>query len=136
MSVRIDIACNDPDNGLFAGRAQMIQVNDGLPEPFLEFEPFSWFRPPKIVEIDDGFRLAGKSWPIVGMRHWYGNWCWNAYLLDLDVAVDFVLWLRRRRLYRCTCGQTDMYEWWNRGAADIEPVLLRRILGKKHASAA
>src|SRR5262249_26261925 len=52
--VMIDVACNDPDNGLFAHRAQMIEIGD-----FAEFEARR--EPaPRFVEVPGGFRLAGK----------------------------------------------------------------------------
>jgi len=101
--VRIDI----PDNGLFASIAQQIQLPDGL----MELEARDYDRPPRFVVFGDNtFRLAGKRWPFVRAKDWYGNWCWNAYWLDEPVARAFLIWLHGRRLFDCTCGEERLYK--------------------------
>ena len=111
MIFRLQVCCND-EHGRFSGRAVGLQVLD------MELEAQNWFRPPKFVELERAVRLAGKPWPVVNSIEWHGNWCWNAY--DFGgresggwQAVSFLAWLRGRKLYRCTAGPSDLYDWFN-----------------------
>lgn len=124
---RVDVVCNDPDNGLFAHCAQQIQIGSQL----IELEAKDWFRPPRFVEISGAFRLSGKVWPICGSQDWVGNWCWNGYWMDIPVIVDFLAWLHGRDLFSLTCGEDRVFTRWGWrepfGKSDKE--LLTRLLG-------
>ena len=115
----LHVACNDPDNGLFSGRASMLQIGNA------ELELRSWHEP-KFFEFDDTIRLAGKKWPIEDRKDWLGNWCWNAYRIGDGTRtigwwmVDFATWLRGRNLFRCTHGPSDFYDWFN-GEREMTP---------------
>lgn len=110
----IHVACNNPNNGMFIGRAPELQVGE------------AWFecrraRAPRFTELPDGFRLAGKEWASDRSIDWFGNWCWNAYRLDTGtkdsasilLALEFLNWLRRRNLYTCTTGPAEFFDWFN-----------------------
>ncbi|MFN7178354.1 hypothetical protein [Hyphomonas sp.] len=115
----LHVACNDPDNGLFDHCAPQLSIFDA------EFCCVS-MRPPRFAELwgkgpkgGDAVRLAGKVWPVTGSREWVGNWCWNSYAIG-DAKrtagwwmVDFVKWLRGRRLYSCDVAQIDFFNWFN-----------------------
>ena len=105
--IHIDVACNDPDNGVFAGTANMISIGRDL----IELEAKRW-PPPRFTELGDKIRLAGKVWPILGAKEWVGNWCWNSYRVDLDVAVDFMIWLHNRHLFGVTEAETELFDLW------------------------
>jgi hypothetical protein len=124
---RIDIACNDPDNGLFAHRAEQIHVGDNLMEFEARREPA-----PRFIETPTGFRMAGKNWPTQGCKAWVGNWCWNGYWLDIPVAVDFFVWLQGRKLFDLSCGETRLFNMWRlvRGWDADDRAFLDRMLGK------
>jgi hypothetical protein len=130
-AVMIDIACNDPDNGLFAGRAEMIEIGTD----FIELEVRG--APPRF--IDDGagtsnlIYLAGKRWPVIGGKYSVGNWCWNGYWMEIPVAVDFLVWLHGRRLFNLTCGETRIFNMWKSDRSLNNPTdreFLWRMLGK------
>lgn len=112
--IYLDVACNDPDNGLFAGRAPMLQL--GCAE--LSGNPF---RPPRFVELDNSIRLSGKLWHCNWSKEWLGNWCWNRYLLTPPgrgsthrwYLVEFVKWLRGRKLFHCDVAPSDFFDWFN-----------------------
>ena len=139
MRVRIDIACNNPDNGVFAHRAEQIQ----LPDDLGEFMAHGFYenRAPRLVEMDGAIRLAGKRWPITGSKEWVGNWCWNAYWLELSVAADFVVWLHRRKLYSIDQGESRLFEMWRKTTlfdaqdrAFIERLLAKASLHQRNAA--
>ena len=65
--VRIDFACNNPDNGLFTGQVEAVHLTDDM----LELE--SWGRPRRLVELDGAIRFSGKTWPIVGSKDYAGT---------------------------------------------------------------
>lgn len=127
--VMIEIACNDPDNGSFAGRAEEIHIGAQL----IELEPRCYGGAPRLVELPgDVIRLAGKKWQTHGCKEWLGNWCWNGYWFDIPVAVDFLTWLHARRLFCCTTGETRIFNMWKNSAAfDADDrAFLDRMLGK------
>lgn len=111
--IYLQVACNDPTTGDLAGRAPMLRIGG------CEFEALTWpDAGPRFVELDGAVRLAGKSWPALGRKSWFGNRCWNAYLLG-DTRktprwwmTEFLIWLRRRELYSLTCGPGTLFEWW------------------------
>jgi hypothetical protein len=124
--VMLEVACNDPDNGVFAGAAEMINIGT-----FVEFELLG-AHTPTFRELGDRIRLAGKQWPIEGSKEWIGNWCWNGYWIKIPVLVDFLVWLHSRKLYSLTCGESRIFNRWRLrepfGAKDRE--FLTRQLGK------
>lgn len=106
--VRVDIACNDPDSGIFAGVAEQIQIGQEL----IELEAVH-VRAPRFVDLGGTFRLAGKVWPYQSSKEWIGNWCWNAYWLRIETAVEFLVWLQHGGLFHCTMGEDRIFEMWN-----------------------
>ena len=122
--IEVDVCCNDPDNGLFAGRAQQMMIAD------IEFESRDWRSPPRFVELDSGFRLSGKVWAVEGSTYGIGNWCWNRYWLKRLEAADFVNWLRTRRLFSVTCAPTVFYDWFNGEGPAMDRILLASLLEK------
>lgn len=129
--IYLEVACNDPDNGLFAEKAMQLQIGDA------EFEPKHWDAPPRFVDLGGSVRLAGKRWYIDGVTTWFGNWCWNRYLLSRAgyagaitprwYMVEFLTWLRGRDLFRCSTGPSEFYDWFN-GDTTIPPVELHRLV--------
>lgn len=124
--IMIDVACNDPDNGIFAHRAEMISVASD----FLDLELCA--RAPRFIELPGKFRLAGKTWPITGSKEWVGNWCWNGYWMDIPKAVEFLAWLQAKNIFRCTCGEERVYNTWNAPVAMTadDRAFFSRLLGK------
>lgn len=124
--VMIEVACNDPDNGLFAGRAEQIQVGC----EFIELEPRR--RAPRFVEVGTGFRMAGKVWHSTGSKYGIGNWCWNGYWMEIPEAVRFFAWLHQRQLFDLSCGETRLFNRWRieRPFDQDDLAFLDRLLGK------
>lgn len=116
---QLDVACNDPANGVFAHRAPMLGMGCA------EFEARDLFNGPRFVELwgDKSFiRLAGKKWPVSGSKEWVGNWCWNRYAIGDATRtsgwwmVDFLKWLRGRRLFSCNTAESEFFDWFNSDA--------------------
>ena len=113
MNTYVDIACNDPDNGSFAGKAPFLEIkfNDEL----AEFESANWRHMPKFDETKEGFRLAGKAWPVIGGKEWVGNWCWNRYEMTAGTFREFLEWMQRRKVYDLTSAEEGFYDWYSKG---------------------
>jgi hypothetical protein len=125
--IRIAFACNDPDNGIFAGRISQIALPDGL----MELEARSWDRPPRFRDEGRAIVLAGKRWPVQFVKTWYGNWCRNAYWLTEPDARAFLIWLHGRKLFDCSCGEQRLFNIWRLDAPlDLDPNGLGRLLLK------
>lgn len=82
----VDICCNNPDNGMFDGKASAIRFGVG---DDLVFESKS-ITGVKITEVGNALRMHGKLFPYKKMKEWYGTWCWNRYLFD-DYTAERLL---------------------------------------------
>lgn len=124
--IMVDVACNDPNNGLFAGRAEMISIGSDL------LELTARRSAPKFVETEVGFRLAGKVWPVHSNRHGVGNWCWNGYWMKTRDAVSFLAWLHGRRLFCAEQGETRLFNMWmsEKPFDDQDYEFIWRLIGK------
>jgi hypothetical protein len=62
--VRLDVCCNDPDNGIFAHRAEQLQVNtwDGETIELVSLRDPA----PRFAEGSLTIRLCRRNWPILG----------------------------------------------------------------------
>lgn len=103
----IDFACNDPDNGLFNGRAGSAMFGD------IEIEAPVW-EGYRFTQTDAAIRLHRLSFPVQGKREWVGNWCWNRYFL-YRADMKRLLFCMRRNGWRVTCGPSHFFHWWNEG---------------------
>lgn len=125
--VSISMACNDPDNGDFAGRVAQIS----LEHEALQLTAKAWGITslrgcPKLREDTAlgkrAFYLAGKPWQFERSKAWVGNWCWDAYALAAPVATEFLIWLHRRALFQCEGGWVELCEAWDKPAPLALPV--------------
>ena len=101
----IHFACNDPDNGLFAGKTLMASYDD------CELESPSWSEF-AFTEGPGWIRIHRRKFQFVDSKDWVGNWCWNAYRLPRDEAKRLLHTLRVNG-WRCTCGPSRFYDWFN-----------------------
>ena len=123
--VMVDIACNDPDNGCFAGRAEQITVGN----QFIELEARRAMAP-RFREIGrDQFALAGHQWLHHGCVAGIGNWCWNGYWMKIPDAVQFFIWLHKRGFYSLTTGESCIFNLWKLDKP-LDAEFLDRLLGK------
>lgn len=105
MIAAIDFACNDPDNGLFAGRAGFAMYGDiEIEAP--SFEGFAF------NVSEDALRIHRRRFTFVGSREWVGNWCWNRYFLRREDMKALLLRMRANG-WRVTCGASRFFHWWN-----------------------
>lgn len=83
----MEVACND-DHGHFAGRAEALCFAARGERIGLDL---CGGPAPRFKELPDGaiyfYRLRC---PVHASREWFGNWCWNAYVIDLAVAARWL----------------------------------------------
>lgn len=125
---RIELCCNDPDNGNFAGRVSAITIGD------LELMSWRWHLTPPgpRLRVDtDRFILAGKPWPYLRSKEWFGNWCWDAFYVEPKVSADFLIWLHGRKLFSVDSAEARVFNLWKR-AESMAPSrdFLERYFGK------
>ena len=120
----LDVACNNPDNGIFMGVAPQLQIG------WAEFEAKGNY--PRFVETKKGFRLAGKNFADFGSDDWVGNWCWNRYKLKVNELIRFVKWLRGRELYQCVLSSDEFSSWFESNIYvpdfHLRPIILDHFL--------
>lgn len=106
--VGIDVACNDPDNGSFAGKTMMISYG----EMELEADVWEGFR----FTVLDGrrFRLHRREFRFIERKFWIGNWCWDRFWMKRPEAKRLIGLLRETGRWRCTQAPCRAYDWFNR----------------------
>jgi hypothetical protein len=72
--IAVDFACNDPDNGNFAGRVGAASVHDCD----LELDPLGGVKFSVDVKLGT-LRLHRRTFRFRQWGQWVGNWCWNRY---------------------------------------------------------
>ena len=105
----IDFACNDPDNGLFAGAVGEAMVGDNeIQCPTVRPVAFS------IVQRGErrAIRIHRSLFEIKAERKWFGNWCWNRFWLE-EAEMQKLLCLLRDKGWRCTCGEPQFRTFMN-----------------------
>lgn len=123
MRIAIDIACNDPDNGLFAGRAAAIELPSG--DTLMELAA-SDMAGPRMREAADHIAISNRKWPIVASKDWVGNWVWNRYWMELDQAVAFFAWVHSTGRFDVEQAEERLFNAWQ---SDLRfPVDLLRTL--------
>lgn len=124
----LDVCCNDADSGLFRGRAVGVSIGE------IELEAGDWVDGVRFELTDAGFRMSKKNWPVQSSKDWVGNWCWNRYELGDGGArtprwwlVDFLKWMRARRLFRVISGPTRFCRWYDDQLVLSDAELYREI---------
>lgn len=104
--VWIHFACNDGDDGSFAGKVMMASYGESeLEYPFSSEATFT--------AGDNFIRLHRRTFKTIGRSYWVGNWCWDAFKLPRSEAKRLIATMRQHG-WRCTHGRTHIFEWWNR----------------------
>ena len=103
--IPVDFACNDPDNGDFAGKVWMGQIDSNDIERAAGEIAFT--------ELEEGFRIHRKRFIAHDVRHWVGNWCWNRYWLSVREANRLIEHLRMNG-WSCVGGDARFYDLFNR----------------------
>lgn len=101
--IPVDFACNDPDNGLFAGKVCAAQIDGNEVERASEV---------RFTETETGFRLHRREYIAEERKEWFGNWCWNRFWLPVREANRLAEHLRANG-WRCTCGDTRFRQFMN-----------------------
>jgi hypothetical protein len=140
----VSLACNDPDNGCFAGRVERIEVH-GFHGCDITLEPtrlpgprFRWLDEPPVSKqmqlkgidpwprCDMGFKLGRYSYGCTGYKYGVGSWCWDGAKMAA-VNVRHLLLTLREMGWRCTEAACEFYDAFN-GGGDIPPEMLNRAL--------
>jgi len=114
--VRIEIACNNPDNGLFDGVARAIHIGP------VELSSNTWDWAPRLTEGDGWIRIGGKKLRCSGSTYGVVNWCWKAYFWERDDVEALLNWPRFRKWFSVDTGTESLYGKWKTG----EPLRFKR----------
>lgn len=115
----VSFACNDPDNGVFAGRASGCHF-DNLGGDMVEFDHDD-FIDGCAFSIDDvmlKFKVGNAAFPYMRRINWYGNWCWDGFVMKRPQGIRLLQYLNRKRDdWHCTGGAVRILDWLDRRAA-------------------
>lgn len=111
--IAVDFACNDPDDGSFAGKVGMASAHGAE----IELDPFGGVSYTDMLATffthDGGdtqftvtgstIRLHRREFRFNGSADWVGNWCWNRYWFDPKEYRRLVRTLACNG-WKCTAG--------------------------------
>lgn len=109
--VQVCFACNDGDNGDFAGRVESISVDTRQWDADIERTHVGEV---KFAQGDDHtIRIHRQTFKYRSMAYWVGNWCWNGYSLPYGEYRRLLRTLAANG-WKCTSGPSSWYEAFNR----------------------
>lgn len=118
----IHVAVNDPDNGMFRGSIEAIQLMArGVLDIALKLD--NQFIPPATIAFrrdGDRVRIGRKWFHIQNYREWVGNWCWDMMITDAETAAAILnyvcnLTLHGQKKFSPETGWTSMWELYETG---------------------
>lgn len=123
--VSIALCCNDPDNGNFTGRFDAVDIGSEILKldnkyyppkaPRLRYEMKSqgtqsgWGASP----VEGRIKVARRYFPVIGYKSWWGNWCWDCVLLEPEVALRFLNYLKELDYFQPEYGLTVFFDTFN-----------------------
>ena len=110
--ILVSIACNDPDNGNFRGRASSIHWGNNQD---MELQHNDWYRGVAVTYVgDDRVRICRRVFRFKRHKDWYGNWCWNAFWMERAEAWRLLRYLRQSGKWKSEGGPCRLFDWFNR----------------------
>src|SRR5579863_1112972 len=111
MLIRVDFACNDPDNGDFAGRVSAVTWR-GTGHEGIELAYDYFGAGLKFTVERNRLRILRRWYPFERTKAWYGNWCWDAYWFKPAVAKSMLRHFRASGKFQCDGGRALLCDWW------------------------
>lgn len=116
--MRVSFACNDPRNGVFTGRVDAIELESLYrvgSEPWdASFELTHCESLAFTVDDKRGlFRIHRLWFPYLSSRSWFGNWCWDAFVIERRYARILLNVMRDDGGWTCSVGPTQFFRWFN-----------------------
>lgn len=112
----VSVACNDPDNGLFADRASAITFHNIATDEYLEFvhDDFMDGVPFKVDHSAHTCTLEGEQLQFISHKYGYGNWCWDAFRLRREDGLRLLLKINSIKDWQCEGGAVRLLDWLER----------------------
>lgn|SRR5574341_1903201 len=114
MTYIISFCCNDPDNGVFTGSFDAIRVTNKVEDMFSAYG-----KPTRISKANGILRVGRIKNLYMRSNTWFGNWCWDAYVIDSFHVNRIVNYLKYSRNFELEEAWDEIYRDWEMGAFDI-----------------
>lgn len=121
-NVYLSVACNDPDTGLWTGKALAVEVSVGDERDLsLSFGCRFGDAWPAVSygcdrRLQRNVRVAGVRVSTSNHPHTGGNWCWNVWPISVDSAARLVTHRRFTKWFEPEEGNTELWDWWEKFA--------------------
>ncbi len=118
--LRISFCVNDHRNGMFRGCAVGAEVESlyrvGKHPWDAELDHDDWSRGRAFTIDQQGMRIRiYRVWfPFKRYIPHFGNWCWDAFEFERATGARLLGLMRSTGEWRCTCGSSRVYSWWNK----------------------
>lgn len=119
-TILVTVFCNDPDNGMFVGRADAIAVDLRSPHDAAGWGDSSFDLQATergfafSVDLDaHSFRLHRRRFRYKRRIPWHGNWCGDGFVMTRAEGKRLLGTLRASGQWCCTDGPTRLFDWFN-----------------------
>ena len=113
MNLNLMLCCNNPDNGLFAGKVSDIHIE--LPNGESVQLNGSPIRVSFIAQTE--IRIGRTRAVMLNCREWVGNWCWDLVTVSGGSARIIANYLKSMG-WSCQLAPTELYNRW----LEAEPI--------------
>ena len=115
--IRILLAVNNPDNGVHSGYLRAVDFGD-----LLSVWAYDNAMTCRLERLGiDRLRIGRKTFPIMDYHTWVGDRCWDAVVVDGDVANAIAEHVRKSGKFNPEMGVIEIWNAWNSG----QPIDLR-----------
>lgn len=105
----IHFACNDGDDGSFAGKVCAASYGEN------ELETIG-MGDVKFTAGEDFIRIHRRTFKVIGRSYWVGNWCWDSFRMTRGEAKKLLACLRKNG-WKCTHGRVHFGRWMDKEQA-------------------
>lgn len=110
-TLRIMLAVNNPDNGVHSGYLRAVDFAD-----LLSVWAYDNAMTCRLETIGvDRIRIGRRRFPILRYSTWVGNWCWDAVLVDGNVANAIAEHVRKSGKFHPEMGVSEIWDAWESG---------------------
>jgi hypothetical protein len=104
VKIPVCFSCNDYRNGNFEEKVSAFVFGEYTLKLDSQFADWS----PKMRVKGGKIFIAGKGFPYLEYKSWYGNWCWDLAVLYGEDVLKMLNWLKQKDWFQVEEGEHRM----------------------------
>lgn len=120
IDMLVSFLCNYPSTGCFSGKFSAIDIERDGGSSIMHFD-YAVISEEEItgpsIEIDRENRkvlIGHMKLHYTGYTSNFGNWCWDAFLMDEHNVSKLLNYLRKSKFWDMTEGEENLFDKWEK----------------------